>query len=699
MIDSRTPSDTSDAHLDDGGLIAIRPKEVKVLVNSVAALLLLLALPLSGSAQEGQEPPKKKQEKDLTELSLEDLMKVDITSVSKREQSLMDAPAAVTVIRGEDIRRTGATSIPEALRLVPGLFVAHVDANKWIVGSRGFGDVFSNKLLVLIDGRSVYSPLFSGVFWTAQDVALEDVDRIEVIRGPGATVWGANAVNGVINIITKKAKDTQGGLVTVGGGSAERAFTTVRYGGKIDEDLSYRIYVKSFLRDSLPGANDDWYSARGGFRFDYTPRPEDLFTFQGDYYHTVARETQMIFFPTPTAAVAQMLIDPTRYSGVNLIGRWERDLGSESRLRAQAYYDHTSYNSPVIQETRDTFDIDLQHQFPLFGGQTITWGLGYRWSGNNAVNSPTVALIPNHRGLSTTSAFFQDEIALADTLTLTLGSKFEYNSFTGFEIEPGARLSWRPLENHTLWISAARAVRTPSQADENVSVYQALLPAAPPFQPFPTLLRVNGTNTFDSEDLFALELGYRVRPVDTVTVDLTAYRNNYNHLRTTEFGATDITTIPFYVTQNLNLANMMKGITWGIELAAAWQALEGVRFQGGYTYMRMLLFLDPGSTDPGSINAQNNDPHHMGFLRASVDLVKDVQLDLIGRAVGSLVNRNVAGYADMDVRIGWHILPNLEASLVGQNLIHPHFESANTAFGDQATQAPRGVYASLNWRF
>jgi iron complex outermembrane receptor protein len=655
-----------------------------------AAALLLLSMAFPAFSQDGQEPVPKKKPQDLAEMSLEDLMKVDITSVSKRGQPLMDVPAAVTVIRGDDLRRTGATSIPESLRLVPGLFVGHVDANKWVVGSRGFGDLFSNKLLVLIDGRSVYSPLFSGVFWTVQDVALEDVDRIEVIRGPGATVWGANAVNGVINVITKKTKETQGGLVTAGGGMAERAFGTVRYGGKIDEDLFYRVYAKSFLREGLPGSKDDWYGGQSGFRFDWTPRPDDLVTFQGDYYNLLAAGTQTVFFPS--APFVQTTNEATRYAGANLIGRWERELGQNSKLRTQVYYDHTEYSAPTIREVRDTIDIDLQHQFPLFWGQQITWGLGYRWSTNRVDNSPSVMFIPDHLVIGTTSAFLQDEIALADKLTLTLGSKFEYNSFTGFEVEPGARLSWRPLENHTLWASAARAVRTPSQADEDVLVNQGLLPG-------PTMIRISGNDAFKSEDMIALEVGYRTRPIDTVTLDVTAYRNSYDHLRSSELGAFDPSNPTLFV-QNLTLDNKMKGKTWGIEVATGWQAMEGVRIQGGYTFMRMHLNLVEGSTDGGTPRSEKNDPRNIAFLRASLDLVKDVQVDVIGRYVSRLVARNVDGYAEADLRIGWHILPNLEAALVGQNLLqHAHFEESNTQFGDHATQVPRGVYASVTWRF
>ncbi|HLY11933.1 MAG TPA: TonB-dependent receptor, partial [Planctomycetota bacterium] len=486
------------------------------------------------AAQEDQEKKPRKSDQDLSDLSLEDLMKVEITSVSKSEHSLMDTPAAVTVIRGEDLRRTGVTSIPEALRLVPGLSVARLSSSKWLVASRGFSDLFSDKLLVLIDGRSVYTPLFSGVFWPAQDVDLEDVDRIEVIRGPGSSVWGANAVNGVINIITKKAKDTQGGRVTAGAGSQERAFGSARWGGMIGDDLAYRVYGKSFSRGSGVGVDDDWEGSQGGFRFDWTPKPSDSVTFQGDYYQVLTDGTQTIFDTTsPFSFVTNKATD---YSGGNLILRWEHELAPESKLRAQFYYDHSEYRQPVIQELRDTLDFDVQLQTRAFWGQQLTWGVGYRWSQSDVHNTPSAALKETRKISEISSAFLQDEIPLADTVKLTIGSKFEYNNYTGFEIEPGLRLSWRPAENHSVWFSIARAVRTPSQADDNLAyVYTNLQPTVPP-----TLIRVTGNHDFESETMNALELGYRVQPLDSVTLDIATFRNQYNDLRTSEAGPPDL---------------------------------------------------------------------------------------------------------------------------------------------------------------
>jgi len=658
----------------------------------VSSTLLFLSRALA--AQQEQDKKPRKSDQDLSELSLEDLMKVEITSVSKSEHSLMDTPAAVTVLRGDDLRRTGVTSIPEALRLVPGISVARLSSSKWLVASRGFSDLFSNKLLVLIDGRSVYTPLFSGVLWPAQDVDLEDVDRIEVIRGPGATVWGANAVNGVINIITKKAKDTQGGRVTAGGGTQERAFGSARWGGMAGEDLAYRIYAKAFSRGPGKGVDDDWDGAQGGFRFDWTPPGADRITFQGDYYKVLADGRQTLF--APVAPFTFETGDATEYAGGNLLTRWEHDLAPDSKMRVQFYYDHTEYRQPALQELRDTLDFDFQHQISLFWGQQLTWGLGYRWSDSHTTGTPSVQMNDDNKVSEIASAFIQDEIPLHETVKLTIGSKFEYNNYTQFEIEPGLRLSWRPAENHAVWFSVARAVRTPAQSDDDLRFgYLSFQPT-----PAPTLIRVSGSHDFESEDMTSLELGYRVQPHESVTFDLALFNNWYDNLRSSETGAPDFSLFPPLIQVPLTLGNKMNGKTWGAELAVAWQPLEGIRFQGGYTHFRMNLKLDSDSTDQGSLRAEKNDPRNQAFLRTMVDLVKDVQLDLIGRYVSRLESPGVHSYTEMDARIGWKILPTLEVDLVGQNLLHEsHFESGDSSFADHASQVPRGVYASLTWKF
>jgi len=388
--------------------------------------------------------------------------------------------------------------------------------------------------------------------------------------------------------------------------------------------------------------------------------------------------------------------DSTQYAGGNLLVRWEHELAPESKLRAQFYFDHTEYRQPVIEELRDTLDFDLQHQVKIFLGQQLTWGLGYRWTNSNIANTPTAAMNDRHKVSEIASAFIQDEIPLYETVKLTIGSKFEYNNYTGFEAEPGLRLSWRPAVNHAVWFSAARAVRSPSQADDDLAfVYSNLQPTTPP-----TLIRVAGSHDFESENMTALELGYRVQPHETVTLDIATFYNRYNNLRSSEAGAPDFSLFPAAVILPMTLDNKMHGKTWGIEIAAAWQAMEGVRLQGGYTFLRMNLDLDGDSTDLGSNSAEKNDPRNQAFLRGIVDLVKDVQFDLVGRYVSRLEGRGVDSYTEMDARIGWKILPTLEVALVGQNLLQKsHFESSDSSFADHASQVPRGVYASLTWKF
>lgn len=430
----------------------------------------------------------------LADMNLEQLLGATVTSVARREEQLAQSPAAVQVITPEEVRRSGATSIPEVLRLVPGLQVGRVDSHNWAISSRGFNDLYANKLLVLIDGRSVYTPLFSGVYWDAQDVMLEDIERIEVIRGPGAALWGANAVNGVINVITKKTASTQGFLATVGGGNYERGFGAFRYGGKLGDSANFRVFGKYSDRGnslSLGGgrAEDAWGMGRIGFRIDWDAPDSNLLTLQGDIYS--GREDQLYRRLDPTRSFTPYF-DHARdsLSGGNIIARWTHTVSQENEFTLQTYYDRTNLNSAVLGEKRDTFDIDFQHRFPLGERQTIVWGGGYRWTQDELRNSLEVAFAPDRRASNLFSAFVQDEITIArDLVTLTLGSKFEHNDYTGFEIQPNARLLWTPTEKTSVWTSVARAVRTPSRADHQVSLRaEPVTPRGALFRDLPLLL-------------------------------------------------------------------------------------------------------------------------------------------------------------------------------------------------------------------
>src|SRR5438093_3529420 len=436
----------------------------------------------------GQElDSTKKRLSDLADMSLEDLTKIEVTSVSKHKEKLADAPAAIFVITQEDIRRSGVTTIADALRLAPGLEVARVASHDWAITSRGFNELYANKLLVLIDGRSVYTPLFSGVYWDVQDTLLEDIDRIEVIRGPGATLWGANAVNGVINITTKSAKETIGGLLSGGYGTEEQGFGSARYGGKLGEDAYYRGYVKYFNRDSsaLPSgaqANDAWEMYRGGFRTDWEPSAQNLFTLQGDAYAGTENQTVTLF--TPAFPFTQPDASKMRVSGGNVIGRWTHTFTPDSDLKLQIYYDRTDRAVDYFKEMRNTADFDLQYRHPLWQRHDVTWGVGFRYADSDTSRSNfTLAFIPPERITRIFNTFIQDEITLVkERLRLTLGSKFERNDYTGFEIQPSGRLLWTPHERHSVWASVSRAVRTPSRAEVDSRIVNTNVPpGVPPF--------------------------------------------------------------------------------------------------------------------------------------------------------------------------------------------------------------------------
>ncbi len=638
---------------------------------------------------------------DLTSLSLEELIEIEVTSVSKKAQKLSEAPAAVFVLTQDDIRRSGAKSIPEALRLVPGLQVARIDANKWAISSRGFNGRFANKLLVLMDGRSVYTPLFSGVFWDMQDTLLEDIERIEVIRGPGATMWGANAVNGVINIITRNSRDTKGWLVSAGAGNEERGFGSVRYGGSLGEDTHYRAYIKYFTRDKSVDftgneVDDDWDVLRGGFRVDHSGWNSDHFTLQGDIYDGDSGITYTA--PTLTAPFSQTSSDNTAISGRNLLMRWTHSFSETSDMALQAYYDRTETNFTVIGEDRDTYDIDFQHHFALGKRQDVIWGLGYRYTRDSIVDSFYISLNPSKRVDELYSAFVQDEIRLLeDRLSLTAGSKFEVNGYTGFEVQPSARLMWTPDARQSFWAAVSRAVRTPSRADHDIRINRQTLPGAPP-----TLVSIFGSGNFDSEKLVAYEAGYRVRPKEWLSFDIATFYNVYEDLRSLETGAFYIETSPgpVHIVVPAFAANKMHGSTYGVELAADAQPLDWLKLQAGYTFLQMELSLDAGSTDTESTNAEGQSPHNQFYVRTSMDLGHNVELDADVRYVGELPNLNIDGYATFDVKLAWKPKEGVELSLAGRNLSdsrHPEFvpELINV----EPSQAVRSFYGEIVWRF
>ncbi len=640
---------------------------------------------------------------DPTTLSLDELMAIEITSVSKKQQKLSDAAAAVHVLTQEDIRRSGATSIPEALRMVPGLEVARIDANKWAVTSRGFNGTFANKLLVLIDGRSVFTPLFSGVYWDVQDTLLEDIDRIEVIRGPGAALWGANAVNGVINIVTKKAADTQGALVTAGTGTEETGFGGVRYGAQLGENGHYRIYAKYFDRDEALDASgaatdDDWYQWRSGFRLDWERGQRDFFTLQGDLYH--GRAGQNISVLNSVAPDFSSLTDEVDVAGGNLLGRWQRTFSATSDLILQLYYDRTERRDAMLGEDRDTLDLDFQHRFALGKRQEILWGFGHRFTRDDIDSSFAVSFDPDQREDHLLSAFVQDEIELCpDSLRLTLGTKFEYNNYTGAEIQPNARLLWTPHPRHTLWAAVSRAVRTPSRSEDDMRINAAAIPFAPGEL---ALLAIFGDRNVDSEELLAYELGYRVQPREHLFFDLAVFYNDFRKLIVPGNGTPFFEPVPAppHLVIPLVFRNNTAGETYGGEIAAQLEVTEQWRLNAGYSYLQMQLRSD--DTAAGVVNGEvraGSSPHHQYKLRSLLDLPGNLEFDTSLSYVDSLPARDIPAYLRLDTRVGWRPSEALELSVALQNLLddrHPEFTDLT---GVTSSEVQRSIYAKVTWRF
>jgi iron complex outermembrane receptor protein len=635
----------------------------------------------------------------LEDLTLEELVNVQVTSVSKKETDLFTAPAAIYVITQEDIRRSGMTSIPELLRMVPGMDVAQIDANHWAISSRGFNDQYANKVLVLIDGRTIYSPLTAGVFWNVQNVPLEDIERIEVIRGPGATLWGANAVNGVINIITKGAKDTQGGLVTVTYGTEDQPNTTVQYGGQLATNLFYRAYVTYFNRDNFVGSTghntaDDWDAVRGGFRMDWEPSMDNNFTLQGDVYYGEAGETIDETKLTPPFANRVNFTDQN--SGGNVLGRWTHNFSDTSQLSLQMYYDHLEEGDAPIAIKNNTYDFDLQHRFALGTRQDIVWGAGYRYLTENIANPDFfVTLTPGSDREQLFSAFLQDDItAVRDRLHFILGSKLEHNDVTGFEVEPSGRLAWTPTEKQTVWAAVSRAVRTPSDLEQDILENRSV--SQPPPSPVPVLVSVFGNPDLKSEKLIAYELGYRIKPASRLSFDVTAYYNVYDQLIATVQGAPVFEPPAGPLLVPLTFQNVQHAETYGAEILGEWRVTDNWKLTASYTYLQ--AHLDPQP-------AYNSNPQNQFQIHSYLNLPHHVELDgavfYVNQINPLLGNASVAipAYFRVDLGVSWRPAKSLELGIYGQNLLddnHPEFTNYKTTV---LTEIPRSVMGRVTWRF
>jgi iron complex outermembrane receptor protein len=673
-------------------------------------LLALTALP---PAQAFADTDLQEPAQDLTTLSIEDLMHLRVTSVSKKDQMLANVAAAIFVITSEDIRRSGVTSLPEALRMAPGLDVARVNANKWAVTSRGFNGTFANKLLVLIDGRSLYTPFFAGVNWDMQDVLLEDVDRIEVIRGPGAAIWGANAVNGVINIITKSADDTTGTLVSAGGGTFERGFGALRYGANVGKDSAVRVYGKYQNRDnsvlSSTGAEGSgaWETLSGGFRLDSSLNARDSFTLQGDVNAGSLDDTLSSTTLRPLAA--KTITPVTTFFDSNLLARFQRKFSDDSDAYLQLYYDRTRRYMTIVDESRDTVDLEFHHRFPLGERQEIIWGGGYRFFADAFANKGQgITLSPDARDSHIYSGLLQDDVTLfPELLHLILGTKLEHNRDSGLELQPSARLLWTPNPHNSVWAAVSRAVRTPSRVDTTVRLDADVLPPAAAGRPS-TLLSIVGSTAFKAEELLAYEAGYRSELSDSVSVDLAVFYNQYHRLRSNSAPAI-IPASPLgnpYNTALLTAVNSVNAESYGVELTGEWRATEWWKLKGAYSFIR--LHAEGQNGDQAAAGYEGNAPAHQFSVRSMVDLGRNVSFDLWGRYADSIsitqasvsnLQIPIPAYFTLEARLAWRPVPGLELSLVGQNLIDQRHSEFKSELTKVRYDVERGFYGKLTWQF
>ncbi len=611
---------------------------------------------LGVSCQVGAESPEPAID-ELLNLSLAQLSNLKVTSASKKPEKLSETAASIYVISADDIRRSGAITLPEILRLAPNLQVARVDADRYAVSARGFNSTTANKLQVLIDGRVAYTPLYSGVFWDVQNVLPEDIERIEIISGANATVWGSNAVNGVINIITRSSADTRNKLLTAGAGNLERDLS-FRHGGELGNG-HYRIYGKTFQIDESEletggDAGDKWHNSQVGFRID-TDLSGD-FTLQGDAYY---------------GRQHQALADTGEIKGLNLMARWQHELGDNQQLELQAYYDRTERELPgTFAETLDIVDIELQHRLQLAASHDILWGVNYRSAWDDVDNSRRLAFFPADKQLRWSSFFIQDAISLTESVQLTIGGRLEYNSYTNMEFMPNIRLGWNITPEHLVWTSLARSVRTPSRLDREFFV-----PGTPPFL-------LQGGPDFKSEIVNSIDVGYRGSLTSQFSFSATAFYHDYDDLRTLEpEGASFV------------IDNGLEAESYGLETWADWQVSNNWLLKAGGLWMHEDMDLKPDSNDVNNGQAEANDPSSQWQLRSSHQLSPQHELEFTLRHVGELDNLDVPDYTTLDIRFGWHITSATEVSVKGSNLLDPEHPEFGTLPG--RSEVNRSVYLKL----
>jgi iron complex outermembrane receptor protein len=668
----------------------------RAILNSVRSIVVC-ALVVYGSDSRAQSPAPHPSINELKKLSVDQLTDVEVTLVSRAEERLGGAPAAVTVVTNEEIRRSGATSVPEALRLVPGIHVARQTSNTWAISSRGFSSVSSEKLLVLSDTRSIYTPLFSGVFWDVQDYLLQDIDRIEVVRGPGATLWGSNAVNGVINITTKSAKDTQGLYSEASVGSENRTSAAARYGGRFGDRGYYRVFGSFVDRDTsfiAPGpTSDDWRLGHLGARTDWESLNGSSLTIQGDLYHgSIGRLSPSVSVAGRPGPSGSLDVDVT---GGNVLGRYRRRTSKASEIELRVYYDQTHRDDPSFLDDLHTVDADFQQRVSIGARQEVTWGVSDRLMANRNRGKVIFALEPPSSRDNLVSGFAQDQLTLRKSLRLTAGTKLEHNDFSGFEIQPSARVAWDVSPPQTVWVAVSRAVRVPTRLERDIAI-DVTNPAGNP------VVRLLGNGEFESEKLLAYEVGYRRQVLRPVFIDVAAFHNRYDGLASLEREApfvdpTGRTVIPI---RNRNLTD---GHSTGVEVLGTVMARQNWRVNASYAYLD--LTLDPHGQDLNRGRFFDGaTPQHQFGLRSFVDLPASFQLDgqlrslsAVRRLPPLVSGTGIDGYTELDLRLAWRGWQQMELSIVGQNLLRPH----HAEFGPpgQRGEVERGMYAKVAWGF
>ena len=666
----------------------------------------------SRTQQSPQSPDSTQaQPKDLTKVSIEDLMNMEVTSASKKEQKLSRVAAAIFVITQEDIRRSGATNIPDLLRMVPGLDVAEINGSTWAISARGFNQQFSNKLLVMVDGRVVYTEYFGGVYWDTVDLPLEDIDRIEVIRGPGGSIWGANAVNGVISIFTKSAADTRGGLVDAMGGNLVQGAGTVQYGGKAGHDTDFRFFTKYFNDGPMEDLNglsgdDGWHMLRSGFRSDSKLSSKDSLTLEGDLY--TGREGELgLFLPSVTSPGLVPIPEEISYGGGFLQSNWRHKYSERSDSELQVSYTRYTRDDPLEPETRNTLYIDYQHHFAWGERQDIIWGLGNFYTDGRIGGSFTVSFNPPSKTLNVVNVFLQDEIAIIpEKLYLTAGAKFEHNDYTGFEFMPSVRATWTPTKGQMFWTAVSRSVRTPTPDDADLTVNLGGFPGP---NGIPVLERFVGNPNFQDERLIAYEAGYRTAFSKRLSLDLSAYINDYHNLQTTEPSVSffELTPVPPHEVETLTYGNLMYGESHGLEASANWQVTDRWSLSPGFAFEQTHLHTDPTSLDQTAVAyVKGNTPERMAQLRSHVDLGKRLSWDASAYYVdpltnqGSAENVRIPSYTRIDSGLTWKPQERFSFSVVGQNLLKDQHLEFEDMFGSmQSGLIKRSAYVRLTWRF